>query len=60
MREATLQEVLMAREDRMREQNELLSKFGKPLVSFTMNIAGPVKNTELIRAAFFEGKRLLH
>ena len=59
MREATLQEVLMAREDRMREQNELLSKFGKPLVSFTMNIAGPVKNTELIRAAFFEGKRML-
>ena len=59
MREVTLQEVLSAREERVRGQNEMLSKFGKPLVSFTMNIAGPVKNSPMIRAAFYEGRRML-
>lgn len=59
MREVTLQEVLSAREERVRGQNEMLSKFGKPLVSFTMNIAGPVKNSPMIRAAFYEGRRMM-
>ena len=59
MKEATLAEILNAREERMREQSELLSEYGKPLVSFSMNIAGPVKNSPLIKKAFEEGVRLL-
>ncbi len=57
--EATLTEILNAREERMREQNEMISLYGKPLVSFTMNIAGPVKNSLLIQKAFEEGLLLL-
>ena len=53
--EATLTEILNAREERMREQKEMISLYGKPLVSFTMNIAGPVKNSLLIQKAFEEG-----
>ena len=33
-----LQEVLQAREDRAAKQRALLDRFGRPLISFTMNI----------------------
>ena len=58
-REVTLSEVLAAREDRVARQAELLAAFGAPLISFTMNIAGPVKDTALIRRAFFAGCTML-
>ena len=35
---ASLQEVLQAREDRAAKQRTLLDRFGRPLISFTMNI----------------------
>ena len=38
----SLPEMLDARERRANRQRELLEKFQKPLVSFTMNIAGPI------------------
>ena len=47
--------ILAAREYRAQRQQELLAQYGKPLVSFTMNIAGPVKNSALIRLAFYAG-----
>ncbi len=50
-----LQEVLQAREDRAAKQRTLLDRFGRPLISFTMNIAGPIKDTPLIRFAFRAG-----
>lgn len=53
--EASLPEVLQAREDRAAAQRALLDRFGRPLVSFTMNIPGPVKDTALIRFAFRAG-----
>lgn len=59
MTEVTLQEVLLAREERVRQQQELLQEFGCPVVCFTMNIAGPIKNTPLIQRGFRAGLALL-
>lgn len=42
----------MAREDRARRQRELLGRFSCPLICFTMNIPGPVKDSPLIRRSF--------
>ena len=55
----TLTELLAAREARVQRQRELLQTYGKPLVSFTMNIPGPVKNNELITAGFLLGSQWL-
>ena len=55
MREAEMGEILQAREARAEQQKQLLSRFGKPLISFTMNIPGPVKDNPLIRFAFRAG-----
>lgn len=55
MREITLQEVLDAREARVSRQRLLLAAYGRPLLSFTMNIAGPVKRSALADFAFREG-----
>lgn len=57
--EVSLMEILDARERRARRQKELLAQYGKPLLCFTMNIAGPVKNSPLIRRGFALGKLLL-
>ena len=51
--------ILGARERRAARQQELLAQYGKPLVSFTMNIAGPIKNSALIRLAFSAGLQRL-
>lgn len=58
-REVTLTEVLEAREARVRRQDALREKYGAAVVSFTMNIAGPVKDSALIRRAFRMGVRQL-
>ena len=57
--EVTLPQMLAARERRAAIQQELLRAHGLPLVSFTMNIAGPVKDTPLIRRGFLAGCRQL-
>lgn len=54
-----LLQMLEARERRVQRQKELLAKLNTPLICFTMNIAGPIKNTDLIRAGFSIGKKLL-
>ena len=54
-----LNQVLEAREHRACRQRALLAQYGPPLVSFSMNIAGPVKNTPLIRRGFQWGRRML-
>lgn len=58
MKKVTLFEVLSARDRRVEKQKELL-KNGFPIVCFTMNIAGEVKNTPLIERAFNFGLTLL-
>lgn len=57
--EVSLAEMLDAREQRAERQRMLLSAYGKTMVCFTMNIAGPVKDSALIRGGFAQGKRLL-
>ena len=55
VREVTLTEVLAARDKRCEMQSRILSEYHSTLLSFTMNIAGPVKNTPLIERAFEYG-----
>lgn len=57
--EVSLLEMLDARERRVHHQQELLAQYQKPLVCFTMNIAGPVKDSSLIRRGFARGQQLL-
>ena len=59
MRPVELMEVLEARERRVRRQQELLRTYGCPLISFTMNIAGPIKNSDEITWGFQYGSGLL-
>lgn len=57
--EVSLSKMLTARELRVQHQQVLLAQYHKPLISFTMNIAGPVKDSPLIRRGFERGQRLL-
>lgn len=55
--EITLDEMLCARERRAEKQRRLTNEFGLPQLCFTMNIAGEVKDSPLIRLAFDDGMR---
>ena len=57
--EISVMEILAARDKRVATQKRLLEQFGKPLICFTMNIAGPVKYSPAIVRGFQLGKRLL-
>ena len=59
MKEITLNEILYAREQRVKKQKDIINSFNCPIISFTMNIAGPCKVSPLIERAFFEGIKLL-
>lgn len=58
--EVSLQDILDAREARVHRQEELLSRYEGVLICFTMNIAGPAKNSPLIEAGFRLGQKQLH
>lgn len=51
----TLMEMLNAREARAMRQQQLLEEYQLPVISFCLNIAGPVKNSPVLRRAFREG-----
>ena len=57
--EITLPQMLARREARAGKQAEFLAEYESPLVSFTMNIPGPVKTNPEIRRAFDIGEILL-
>ena len=59
MEAVTLVQVLAARDRRAQRQQELLARFGRPLICYTMNIAGPVKTSPLIEEGFRLGLRRL-
>ena len=59
MGRSSLTDILEAREQRAHRQRALLARFGQPLVCFTLNIAGPEKNSPLIAEGFRLGSRLL-
>ena len=56
----TLEDILRARDTRANAQRRLLRAYRLPLVSFTMNIAGPVKSSPLIELAFDAGLEALY
>lgn len=57
--EVSTEQMLYARDRRVQRQKDLLAQYALPLISFSMNIAGPVKNSPLIRRAFRHGSRML-
>lgn len=57
--EINLSQMLARREARANEQKKFLETYHAPLISFSMNIPGPVKTNIKIRTAFDEGKNLI-
>jgi len=58
MTEITIQDMMFCRENRADLQTSLLRQFPEnPVLSFCMNIPGPVKTDEEIRTAFETGKK---
>ena len=53
--EVSLYDILSARETRVRLQQQMLQEYKCPIICFTMNIAGPIKNTPLIQRGFQAG-----
>lgn len=54
-----LSQMLEARDRRVQRQNALLKQYRLPVVSFTMNIAGPAKNSPLVHRGFQLGRKQL-
>ena len=57
--EVGIDEILNCREKRVVIQNEMIRKYRKPVISFTMNIPGPIKTNNEIKKAFDIGKNLI-
>lgn len=57
--EVSVMDILAARDKRAATQKRLLEKYGKPLICFTMNIAGPVKYSTEIERGYRLGRQLL-
>lgn len=55
----TLTDMLACRERRACLQKELIEKYRCPILSFSMNIPGPIKTTPDIQRAFEAGKQVL-
>ncbi|PFN95675.1 citrate lyase holo-[acyl-carrier protein] synthase [Bacillus sp. AFS076308] len=58
-KEVTLEQLLTAREYRAAHQKELIENYNLPLISFTINIPGPVKITPESTIIFLEGSNAL-
>nr|WP_295256408.1 citrate lyase holo-[acyl-carrier protein] synthase [uncultured Blautia sp.] len=59
--EVTITDMMFCRDRRVQIQNEFIEKYHHPVVSFCMNIPGPIKTTPLIQKGFEAGKEaLLH
>ena len=57
--EVGIDEILNCREKRVVIQNEMIRKYKKPVISFTMNIPGPIKTNNEIKKVFDIGKNLI-
>ena len=57
--EVEIDEILDCREKRVAIQNKMIKKYNKPVISFTMNIPGPIKINNEIKKAFDIGKNLI-
>jgi len=56
---ATLDEILAAKEKRAAYQTFLLEKYNSTVIAFKLNIPGAVKNGEMFKEIFEEGKKEL-
>ena len=50
--EVVLTDILACRERRVNIQNEYIQRYHCPVISFCMNIPGPIKTNEQIKKAF--------
>ena len=57
--EVVLTDMLACRERRVNIQNEYIQRYHCPVISFCMNIPGPIKTNEQIKKAFLSGKEAL-
>ena len=57
--EVGIDEILLSREKRVAIQNEMIKKYSLPIISFTMNIPGPIKTNNEIKKTFYIGKKLI-
>ena len=57
--EVTITDMMFCRDRRVQIQNEFIEKYHHPVVSFCMNIPGPIKTTPLIQKGFEAGKEVL-
>ena len=57
--EVVLEQMLAAREARSMRQSALNHEYGLPIISFSMNIPGPIKDSPLIRRGFQVGCSML-
>ena len=57
--EVGIDEILICREKRVTIQNDMIKKYKQPIISFTMNIPGPIKTNDEIKKAFDIGKNLI-
>ena len=55
----TITDMMNCRDRRVRIQEDLIEKYQKPVLSFCMNIPGPVKTNDEIQKAFESGKDVL-
>lgn len=58
-KEVVLSDMLACRERRSDIQNAYIQKYHRPVISFCMNIPGPIKTNDQIRNAFLSGKETL-
>lgn len=54
-RAVSIMDMMRCRETRLYRQQELLQTFGKPLISFTLNIPGEIKQSDELRLVFIHG-----
>ena len=57
--EVTITDMMYCRDRRVQIQNEFIEKYQNPVVSFCMNIPGPIKTTPLIQKGFEAGRETL-
>ena len=57
--QVVLTDMLQCRKRRAQIQDTFIEQYHCPVISFCMNIPGPVKTNEQIRAAFDSGKNAL-
>ena len=57
--EVVLTDMLDCRERRVNTQNAYIQKYHCPVISFCMNIPGPIKTNDKIKKAFLSGKEAL-